>query len=250
MLRFAVISSDVFWLGVDLLGRGGGVSWCQGGDWSLEQPFVPPSGLPARSPMNLECWDAEIWNQIFYEFASKCIDHVTCLHFAWPLEYQGDFPSGKSVCRVSTFCTSHNICWIDWNSAVLCFKLLFHIGVWTFAWFARPLLATILCMYIWEMWSPHIHVSRISLLAKKGTKHVTAPILKPTDDQKLETFVFLSIKIFSADISKYHILCFLCGTLLSTWCYWSHCLVTQDFLYVSWPINSCQSKSCTDQSDL
>ena len=24
-------------------------------------------------------------------------------------------------------------CWIDWNSAVLCFKRLFHIGVWTFA---------------------------------------------------------------------------------------------------------------------
>ena len=22
----------------------------------------------------------------------------TCLHFAWPLEYQGDFPPGKSVC--------------------------------------------------------------------------------------------------------------------------------------------------------
>ena len=28
-------------------------------------------------------------------------------------------------------------CWIDWNSAVLCFKWIFHIGVWTFA--------TILC---------------------------------------------------------------------------------------------------------
>ena len=26
------------------------------------------------------------------------MDHVTCLHFAWPLEYQGDFPPGKSVC--------------------------------------------------------------------------------------------------------------------------------------------------------
>ena len=30
-------------------------------------------------------------------------------------------------------------CWIDWNSAVLCFKRLFHIGVWTFSWFVRPL---------------------------------------------------------------------------------------------------------------
>ena len=39
-------------------------------------------------------------------------------------------------------------CWIDWNSAVLCFKRLFHIGVWTFARFVRPLLATILC--VWE----------------------------------------------------------------------------------------------------
>ena len=30
-------------------------------------------------------------------------------------------------------------CWIDWNSAVLCIKRLFHVGVWTFAWFVRPL---------------------------------------------------------------------------------------------------------------
>ena len=36
-----------------------------------------------------------------------------------------------------------------------------------FAWFVRPLLATIL--WIWEIWSPHIHVSCISLLAKKHT---------------------------------------------------------------------------------
>ena len=28
----------------------------------------------------------------------ESIDHVTCLHFVWPLEYQGDFPPGKSVC--------------------------------------------------------------------------------------------------------------------------------------------------------
>ena len=35
-------------------------------------------------------------------------------------------------------------CWIDWNSAVLWFKRLRHIGVWTFAWIVRPLLATIL----------------------------------------------------------------------------------------------------------
>ena len=47
------------------------------------------------------------------------------------------------------------------------------------------LLATTLC--IWEIWSPRIHVSRISLLAKQKKKHVTALILKPTDDQKPET---------------------------------------------------------------
>ena len=46
---------------------------------------------------------------------------------------------------------SSNNCWIDWNSAVLCFKRLFHIGVWTFARFVRPLLATTL--YVWEIWS-------------------------------------------------------------------------------------------------
>ena len=76
--------------------------------------------------------------------------------------------------------------WINWNSVMLCFKRLFHIGVWTFARFVRPLLATILC--IWELWSlriyAYIYVSRISLLTKK--KHVTAPIL--TNDQKPETF--------------------------------------------------------------
>ena len=55
-------------------------------------------------------------------------------------------------------------CWIVWNSAVLCFKWHIHIGVWTFARFVRPLLATILC--IWEIWSLRIHVSHISMLAK------------------------------------------------------------------------------------
>ena len=37
-------------------------------------------------------------------------------------------------------------CWIDWNSAMLCFKQLFHTGVWMFARIVRPLLATILCI--------------------------------------------------------------------------------------------------------
>ena len=42
-------------------------------------------------------------------------------------------------------------CWIDWNSAVLCFKRHFYVGVWTFARFVKPLLATVLC--VWEIWS-------------------------------------------------------------------------------------------------
>ena len=57
-------------------------------------------------------------------------------------------------------------CWIDWNSAALCFKWLFHIEVWTFARCVRPLLPTILCGC--EIWSPRI--SRICLLAKKKLK--------------------------------------------------------------------------------
>ena len=54
---------------------------------------------------------------------------------------------------------------IDWNSAVLCFKQHFRIGVWPFARFVRPLLATILCT--WEIWSPRKQC--ISLLAKRKT---------------------------------------------------------------------------------
>ena len=58
-------------------------------------------------------------------------------------------------------------CWINWNPAVLCFKWLFHTGVWTFARFCE-----------------------VSLSHQDGRKkkHVTAPNLKPTDKQKLETF--------------------------------------------------------------
>ena len=47
-------------------------------------------------------------------------------------------------CCYETMSNWSQNCWIDWNSVVLCFKRLFHIGVWTFAWFVRPLLATIL----------------------------------------------------------------------------------------------------------
>ena len=36
--------------------------------------------------------------QFCYIWIANSMDHVTCLHFAWPLEYQGDFLSGKNVC--------------------------------------------------------------------------------------------------------------------------------------------------------
>ena len=50
-------------------------------------------------------------------------------------------------CCYETMSNCSQNCWIDWNSAVLCFKKSFYIiGVWTFAWFVRPLLATTLCM--------------------------------------------------------------------------------------------------------
>ena len=52
------------------------------------------------------------------------------------------------------------------GSSVLCFKRLVHIGVWTFSWFVRPLLATILC--IWEIWfGSNNRLSRISLVGKQ-----------------------------------------------------------------------------------
>ena len=66
---------------------------------------------------------------------------------------------------------------IIWNSASLCFVWLFLIGVWTFAWFVRPLLATIHCT--WEIWSPHIQCityfppGKIKRWPKKNTRHCT-----------------------------------------------------------------------------
>ena len=87
-------------------------------------------------------------------------------------------------------------CWINWNSTMLCFKRLFHIGVSTFARFVRPLLATTLC--IWEIWSPrtqgvtYFHVGKKRRCPEKTKKKiitsVTAPILKPNDDQKPDFF--------------------------------------------------------------
>ena len=69
-------------------------------------------------------------------------------------------------------------CWIEWNSAVLCCDLndFFTLGYERLP-DLRPLLATML-------WSPRI---QCHVLAGKK-KHVTVPILKPTDDQKPETF--------------------------------------------------------------
>ena len=60
-------------------------------------------------------------------------------------------------------------CWTDWNSVALCFKRHFHIGVWTFVRFVRPLWATILC--VWEIGLVPItaYTSRISLVVKKKT---------------------------------------------------------------------------------
>ena len=58
------------------------------------------------------------------------------------LEYSPGFRPTKKVSGfwspMMSDCSQN--CWIDWNSALLCF--------------VRPLVATILC--IWEIWSPRI----------------------------------------------------------------------------------------------
>ena len=61
-------------------------------------------------------------------------------------------------CETMSNCSQN--CWIDLNDAMLCFKRLFHIGVWTFARFVRRLLATII--YVWEIWPPHIQCDCIT----------------------------------------------------------------------------------------
>ena len=100
-------------------------------------------------------------------------------------------------------------CWIDRNSAVLCFKRPFHIiGVWTFARFVRPHVAIIL----YVKFGPCVYnVSLISILAKRKRwpkkKHVTAPIMKPTDDQKLETFSFGLINDCYKEIPGHKLTC-------------------------------------------
>ena len=66
-------------------------------------------------------------------------------------------------------------CWIDWNSAELCFKRLVHIGVRTFARFVWPLLTTILCVLITASCTCITHVT--GWQQKITKKRVTAPIL-------------------------------------------------------------------------
>ena len=109
-------------------------------------------------------------------------------------------PALRHFCCYETMSNCSQNCWIYCDSAVLCFKRLFHIGVWR--GFVRPLLATILC--IWEIWSRVYNVSRISLSAKKigrKRKRVRAPILKPTNNQKPET-LFLPQRDYTGTLGK------------------------------------------------
>ena len=73
----------------------------------------------------------------------------------------------------------------------LCFKCIFHIGVWTFAWFVWPHLATILCE--WEIWSGsnnRIMFTCITLKTNKKYKkqHHCTDFEADLYDQKPETF--------------------------------------------------------------
>ena len=97
-------------------------------------------------------------------------------------------------------------CWINFDC---CFKRLFHIGVWTFARFVKPLLVTIIC--VWEIWSGsnnRVYMYHVfHWLAKKNIyiyilpkskKHITAPIF----NQKLKT-LFWGLKYFLNGIFAY-----------------------------------------------
>ena len=61
-------------------------------------------------------------------------------------------------------------CWIDWNSAGLCFKRLFHKAVWTFARLIRPLLATIPCIIMGNLVSAYTCITYVPVGDKKGGK--------------------------------------------------------------------------------
>ena len=70
-------------------------------------------------------------------------------------------------------------CWIDWNSAVLCFKRLFHIGVRTSARFVRPLLATIFCVCeIWLGFNNRIYMYHVFNWLAKKQKRIAKKIKK------------------------------------------------------------------------
>ena len=61
-----------------------------------------------------------------------------------------------------------------------------------YARFVRPLLATILCMgnLVPAYTMNHVFPCLKKKITPKNQKHIIALILKPTDDQKLETYYF------------------------------------------------------------
>ena len=88
-------------------------------------------------------------------------------------------------------------CWIDWNSAVLCFKRLFHIRGMNVCPICEASLSHH-TLYINGKFGPrgtYMYMYFPTGLKKdyQKKKRVTAPILKPTHDQKLETF-FVCLK--------------------------------------------------------
>ena len=131
--------------------------------------FCP--GAPKRVPS-----DSEKHRRV-YTSSNVCHSH----------EWRVDTASGKTLKK-------RNACIYGLRSEGV--KQLFHIGVWKFAWFVWPPLATILC--VWEMWSGSnnriytyhvLHSLAIKKDYQKKKKRVTAPILKLTYNQKPETFL-------------------------------------------------------------
>ena len=106
--------------------------------------------------------------------------------------------SFKFVCYATMSNCSQN-CWIDWNSAVLCFKRLFHIGLWMFAQFVRPLLATIFCI-MGNLVPAYTCITYFPVGKKtQRTKNcVTAPILKPTDVQSSDCPAHFKYRFYTA----------------------------------------------------
>ena len=96
-------------------------------------------------------------------------------------------------------------------------KRLFHIGVWTFAWFVRPLLSlSHHTLYIgYTMYHVIWQKKNDGRKKKRKKQRVTAPILKPTDDQKPKTFLLALARIAHALITEIII-------KLSTWTWKVH----------------------------